>query len=141
MEEENSAPAKRPTSKVRSEDSPNDPGGACSHQENVPDSDHPDRVSIKAHSDKAIEGEDVSPVENEADKSSECYVSEWASKSNSVTSKARTFKDRAAAELESLVWPPRTKTQQLSSRKRPLSTAGPRVLAKRSNQTGSTNGW
>ena len=49
---ENSAHAKRPTSKVQSGDSHNDPGGASSHQENVSDYDHSDRVSIKAPSDK-----------------------------------------------------------------------------------------
>ena len=65
------------------------------------DSDHKDRISIKALSDKEIEGEDVSLDKNEADKTSE---SEWASKSNlSMTSKARAFRDRAAADLQSLV--------------------------------------
>ena len=104
MDGENSTHPERPTSRVRSGDSHNDPGGAGSHQDNVSDSDHSDRVSIKEPSDKEIEGEDVSLDKNEADKASQSYVSEWASKFNlSMTSKVRVFKDRAAADLQSLV--------------------------------------
>ena len=105
MDGENLAHAKRPTSRVRSGDSHHDPSGANSHQENVSDSDHSHRVSVKAPSEKEIEvSKDVSLNKNEADKTSESYVSEWASKSNlSMTSKARAFKDRAAADLLSLV--------------------------------------
>ena len=55
----------------------------------MPDSDHSDTISTKSPSDKEIEDEDVRQDENEADKTSESYVSEWVSESNlSMTSKA-----------------------------------------------------